>query len=1127
MEIFRHRAIQGLTAAFAVAFAVAPVRGQTLVSTAGTSGLRAPDGEPTRLVRRPTLSATQISFEYGNDIWIVPRTGGEARRLTSFQGQETNPSFSPDGAWVAFSAQYGGNTDVFLLPVEGGEPRRLTFHPGADVVKGWTRDGRRVVFASSRTNAPSGQKFWTVSVEGGFPDELPMPRADQGSFSPDGRRFAYRMVTPWEDEWRNYRGGQNRPIWILDLDDYDLEEVRPWDGSNDQDPVWVGDVVYFLSDRDWAMNVWSYDARTKQMAQVTRFTDFDVKNLDTDGRTLVFEQAGYIHTLDPASAQTKRVDIIARGDFPWLMARWEDVGTRLTNPQLSPTGVRAVFEARGEIFTVPAESEKGDWRNLTQTPGVADRTPAWSPDGKWISYFTDESGEYQLVIAPQDGIGERRVIAFADPKFYYTPAWSPDSKKILFTDTDLRLWIVDVEGAQPRHIDTDTYMVPQRSVDPVWSPDSRWIAYAKRLPNLLHAVFVYSVEEGRTRQVTDGYSDAFSPAWDAAGKFLYFLASTDFALNTGWLDMTSYDRPSTRGIYLAVLPDDEPSPLLPATGDEPARDSTAAPGRDQGQDERTERQQAPGQASGQTSRQPPVRVDIDFEGLADRIVPIDVPERAYASLAAGPEGMIFYLESAGGGGPGGGTSLQRYSLEEREGRQFMAGVSSFTLSADRKKLLYRAGQNWGIVDSDKAPPQAGAGRIDVAGLRMRVDPKAEFEQMFDEGWRFQRDYLYVDNMHGVDYARMKAMYSPLVEHVAHRSDLTYLLDWMGGEVAIGHSFVRGGDMPDVDDVPVGLLGADLEVANGRYRIARIYTGESWNPGLRGPLAAPGIIVNEGDYLLAVNGVELRAPDSPYRLFEGTANRQTVIRVGPNASLDGSREVTVVPVTSEAALRREAWVADNRRKVDELSGGKLAYVWVPNTGRGGYDSFNRWYFAQQDRQGAIVDERFNSGGSAADYIVEVMMREPHGYFNNPVGERTPFTSPAAGIWGPKVMIINEMAGSGGDLMPYMFRYYGVGPLVGKRTWGGLVGTWDTPQLLDGGSMIAPRGGFFDIDGEWRVENEGTPPDIDVEMTPKEVIAGGDPQLERAVQEALRLLEESPVVLKPEPPPPVRSRRPGGR
>ena len=1076
----------------------------------------------TRLLRQPTLSATQIAFMYGNDIWVAPRAGGDARRLTSFPGQEVDPSFSPDGRWIAFSAQYGGNMDVYVTPAEGGEPVRLTYHPGADIVQGWTPDGERVVFSSGRTNAPATEKFWTVGLEADFPRALPMPRAHQGSYSPDGRRFAYRMVAPWEDEFRNYRGGQNRPVWILDMDDYDLEEVQPWEGSNDQDPVWIGETVYFLSDRDWAMNVWSYDTRTKRAEQVTQHADFDVKNLDTDGQTLVYEQGGWIHTLDPASGSSERVEITVRGDFPWLMPRWEAVGSRLTRPALSPTGVRVAFEGRGEIFTVPADADRGDWRNLTMTTGAAERTPAWSPDGRWISYFSDEGGEYALVIAPQDGIGERRTIELADPTYYYTPAWSPDSKMLVFTDTDLRLFVADVASGETKLIDTDRYMVPQRSIDPVWSPDSRWIAYAKRLPNLLHAVFIHSVEDGRSHQVTDGFSDAMVTAWDASGKYLYFFAGTDYALNTGWLDMSSYDRPATRAIYLAVLAKGEPSPLLPERGDEPlSADSMAAARPEAG--ERAQSGGATGRVPGAPAR--PVRVAIDFDGIENRIVPLGVPERDYRGLTAGPEGKVFYLEAAAGGGPGGGAILRRFDLKEREATEFLRNVGSFVISADRKKLLYSSGQNWGVVDADRNPPQSGAGRIDVAGVRMRVEPEQEFRQMFDEGWRFQRDYLYVENLHGADYEATKARYAPLLEHVAHRSDLTYLLDWMGGEVAIGHSFVRGGDLPEVDNVPVGLLGADLEIANGRYRIAKVYTGESWNPTVRAPLSAPGIEVNAGDYILEVNGRELRAPGNPYRLFEGTANRQTVLRIGPNANGEGARLVTVVPVASEGALRQRDWVETNLRKVDELSGGRLAYVWVPNTGRGGYNAFNRYYFAQQDRQGAVIDERFNSGGSAADYIVEVMMRRPHGYFNNPVGERTPFTSPAAGIWGPKVMIINERAGSGGDLMPYMFRYYGVGPLVGTRTWGGLVGTWDTPQLVDGGTMIAPRGGFFDLAGEWAVENEGVAPDIHVEMTPKDVIAGRDPQLEAAVETALRLLDERPVVLKPEPAPPVRARRPG--
>jgi tricorn protease len=1074
---------------------------------------------PTRLLRQPTISASHIAFAYANNIWVAPRDGGDARRLTVFQGQETNPHFSPDGRWIAFSAQYGGNTDVWVVPAEGGEPRRLTWHPGADVVQGWTPDGRRVVFSSGRTNAPTGQKFWTVGMDADLPQPLPMPRAHQGEFSPDGSRFAYRMVSPWEDEWRNYRGGQNRPIWILDMNTHDVVEVSPWDGSNDGDPVWIGETVYFLSDRDWANNIWAYDTGTRQVRQVTRFTDFDVKTLNSDGRTLVFEQAGYIHTLDPASGQSRRVDINVRGDFPWLMPQWRDVASAVRVPALSPTGKRAVFEARGEIFTVPAE--KGDARNLTNTTGTAERTPAWSPDGQHISYFSDESGEYRLVIAQQDGLGRPRVITLPSPSFYYTPEWSPDSKKILFTDTHLRLWVVDVASGRVSHADTDTYMVPERSMNPVWSPDSRWIAYAKRMPSQLHAIYVYDTQNGRVHQLTDGLSSATWPAWDASGKYLYFLGSTNFALNTGWLDMSSYERPVTRAIYLAVLNRSEPSPLLPQSDEEPVRGDTArAPGeRPAGDSARA------GGAGGQRAAPAQPRpVSIDFDGILNRIVSLNVPARDYSQLRAGPAGTVFYLESPPG--PGGQGTLHRYVMSEREGKTFMANVAGYVVSADRKKMLYRSGQNWAIVDTERGPPAATAGRIALSGLRARVDPRTEFRQMFDEGWRFQRDFLYVPNLHGADYQRTKAMYEPLVAHVAHRADLTYLLDWMGGEVAIGHSFVRGGDMPGVPSVNVGLLGADLEVADGRYRIAKIYTGENWNPELRAPLSAPGINVREGEYILEVDGVPLTAPGNPYRLFEGTANRQTALRVGPNADGSGSRVITVVPVPNEGGLRQREWLESNRRKVDELSGGRLAYVWVPNTGQGGYTYFNRYFFAQQDRQGAIIDERFNSGGSAADYMVDILSRRLHGYFNNPVNERVPFTSPGAGIWGPKVMIINEMAGSGGDLLPYMFRFLEIGPIVGTTTWGGLVGTWDTPPLIDGGVMIAPRGGFFDINGEWAVENEGVPPDIHIEMSPKDVIAGRDPQLERAVQEALRLLSENPVELKREPAPPIRARRPGG-
>ena len=1103
----------------------------------------------TRLLRTPTVSVTQIAFAYANNIWTVPRSGGSARRITSFQGQTGNPHFSPDGKWIAFSGEYAGNLDVYVVAAEGGEPRRLTWHPGGDLVQGWTPDGKSILFSSTRaTWAPSGApRFWTVRAEGGVEEPMLLPRAYQGKISADGARIAYRMNNSWDEERRNYRGGQNRPVWIVDLKSYDLTSP-PWTDSKDVDPVWLNDAVYFISDRDGVANVWEYQTRTKKLSQLTRFTDFDVKALDSGAGSLVFEQAGYVHELDPGSGKEHIVNITAAGDFPWMMPNWEDVTNRITNMALSPTGKRVVVEARGEIFTIPAE--KGDIRNLTNSSASAERDPAWSPDGKFISYFSDKSGEYRLYIEAQDGLTPPREIVLQNPVHYYTASWSPDSKKILFSDTNLKVWVLDVTGGQAKIVGNDPWMVPNRTLNPVWSPDSKWVAYASRLRSMYHAIFVSNVETGETKQITDGLADAVWPAWDASGKYLWFLASTDFGLRSQWLDMTSYDHDENFGLYLAVLKKTESSPLLPESDEDRGVGTgrrAPPPGACDAPEESSQSDQATPQAS-PTPRapRPPVTVQIDFEGLQQRIVSVPgVRERQYSELHAGPEGMVFYLEGGRnqpGAGPGPGSELSRYRLCDRKVSSFATGVATYEVSADGRKLLYRTVPATGaagapptpgapppipslfLVETDRNPPQAGQGRLNVA-LRMYLDPKQEFKQIFNEGWRNERDYLYVPNMHGADWPKMREMYGQLLPYVNHRADLNYLLDMMGAEIAIGHSFVRGGDMPEVPAVQGGLLGADFTIENGRYRVSRIYDNESWNPDLRAPLAAPGANVALGDYLLAINGVELKAPDNIYRLLDGTANRQTSLTVNNKPVMEGARNVTVVPVANEQALRTRAWVESNRRLVEKLSDGQLAYVYLPNTGQPGYSSFNRYYFSQQDKKGVVVDERFNGGGSAADYIVDVLGRDFDGYMNNVAGDRYPFTIPAAGIWGPKVMIVNEMAGSGGDLMPYMFKRRKIGLLVGKRTWGGLVHTADTPLFIDGGSMIAPRGGFFTRDGKWAVENEGVAPDVDVENWPKDVIAGHDPQLERAIAEAMRGLKERPVDrMTKEPPPPTWGKRP---
>ncbi len=1064
----------------------------------------------TRFLRDPDVGPDHIAFVHANDVWMVGRDGGRAWRLTSNEGAETDPAFSPDGRWVAFTGEYGGNADVYVVAAEGGQPERLTWHPGEDAVQGWTPDGR-ILFRSGRKGQPTKLWQWyTVSPEGGLPEDVGVPQAYHGEMSADGDWLAYQEIGYWDPEWRNYRGGQAQPVSVVSTETWE-RRTPPHEGERHMAPVWLDGVVYYMSERDWASNVWSWDPATGEEEQHTFHTDFDVKSLGAGDGVVVYEQAGWLWELDPASGETRRLEILAEGDQSWARARWEDVSPgQLGNARLSPTGARALFEHRGDIFTVPAG--EGSWRNLTRSSGVADRHPAWSPDGETIAWFNDEGGEYGLVLADQDGTIRRRI-ELDDPSFYYQARWAPDGSKLAFTDTDYRVLVLDVASGDVTHVDTDRYAHPERSMNPVWSPDSRWIAYARRLDTQFRAIFVHDTESGETHQLTDGMADAIDPVWDAGGDYLYFLASTDYGLNTGWLDMTSYDRPITRSLYVAVLEDDEASPFAPRSDEENGRDPYED---DEEDDDEGEDEDEAGDVE---------EVEIYPVRIMDRIVAApDLPARNYLGLAPGPEGHVFVLE-ARPNEPG--ATLHRYALEDREPTTFLEGVQTAEASHDRTKLLVRQGGSWRVVGAAGSPPSGnGDDRLALDGLRVRIEPRAEYAQMLRDGWRFMRDFLYVDNAHGAPWDDVWDWYSAWLPDVEHRSDFNHLLDMMSGEIAVGHSYVRGGDYPDLDDPRTGLLGVDLEEVDGFYRIAAIYDGEDWNPGLRGPLTHPGMDVEVGDFLVAVDGEPLRAPTNPYRLLEGTEDRAITVSVNDRPSADGARQLVVEPVGSEGGLRQWAWVAENQRRVDEMSDGRLAYVWLPNTGQGGYTYFNRMYFAQQDRRGAVIDERNNGGGSAADYIVEMMDRELTGYFNSKASDRKPWTQPMAGLFGPKVMVINERAGSGGDLMPYLFRFHDVGPLVGTKTWGGLVGTWDTPPLVDGGRFVAPRGGFIDVDGNWAVEAEGVAPDIEVRNDPAAVRQGRDPQLEAAIREALRLLETEGVdLLETQPPAPVRYGRPG--
>ncbi|MEK6481980.1 PDZ domain-containing protein [Catalinimonas sp. 4WD22] len=1060
--------------------------------------------QESRLLRNPAISADHISFAYAGDVWLADTDGSNVRRLTTFPGVESEPHFSPDGQQIAFTGEYDGNTDVFVVPVAGGSPQRLTWHPGADFVRGWTEDGE-ILFASGRTQVPYPlpDQLWTVKTDGNMPEQFIVPRAVSGKFSPDGSQFVYEMIYPWESEFRNYRGGQLTPLRIMDLQTYEVEKL-PWDNSRDVDPVWMGNKIYFLSDREQVMNIWEYDTQSKAVKQLTSFEEFDCKNLEGGNGTLIFENGGYLHTLNPEGGEPEKLSIEVIGDFPWARSHWSKIEDYVDYLSISPTGKRVALSARGDVFTVPAD--KGSVRNLTNTSGVADRQVAWSPDGKYISWFSDEGGEYQLVISDQYG-KEKRKIEIENPTFYYHPSWSPDSKYLSFYNENRTLMIVEVESGELTEVGNEGFAHPQHVIYGEWAPDSKWLAYTKRLSNEYAAIFVYSLDQKKSFQLTDGMADCQMPAWDASGKYIYFTASTDYGLNVGWLDMSSYDHPVNRAIYLAVLSKDEPSPLAPESDDEAVGDEEAEEKEEDKKEEDDEDE----------AEEKEVEVKIDFEDIQQRIVALPVPVRSYTQLEAAKEGVILYTEQIP---QQDGLTLHRFSLEKREPEKITDGVQGFEISADKNKYLYIASGNQYVVSDPYGSPNPGEESLNISNIEIKVDPAAEWEQIFREAWRYQRDYFYVDNVHGLDLDWAYETYAPWIEHVKHRSDLNYVLDIFGGETSIGHSFVGGGDYPDVDRVPVGLLGADYTIENNRYRIEKIYTGESWNPQIKAPLSAPGINVNEGDYLLAVNGVELGASQNLFSAFDQTANKQIFITVNDEPTMEGARELTVVPVSNEYLLRQYDWVEGNRRKVDELSDGQLAYVWLPNTGGGGYANFNRYYFAQKNKKGAVIDERFNQGGSIADYIVDLLARDLLGYFNNPIGDRQPFTAPNGGIWGPKVMIINEMAGSGGDMMPYMFKMREIGPLVGTKTWGGLVGIWDVPNLIDNGRITAPRGGFYNVEGEWDVENEGVAPDIEVEQDAKLVIEGHDPQLEKAVEVALEMLEENPVELLPQPEDPVR-------
>ena len=1061
----------------------------------------------TRLLAQPAVSAAHIAFLYAGDLWLANRDGSGVRRLTTHEGTEANPRFSPDGKLIAFSAQYDGNTDVFVVGVEGGVPARLTWHPGPDRVQGFTPDGKSVLFTSGRAvHTRRFTQLFTVPVEGGHPAQLPIPNASKATYSPDGRMIAYTPLGERFNQWKNYRGGTASRIWLYDTRDHSITQIpQPPGRSNDTDPMWIGEKVYFRSDRNGEFNLFSYDPASGSVRQLTTHTDFPIVNSSSGGGAIIYEQAGYLHVYDPATSRSDRLTVGVAADLIETRPRYATGSRFLRRGSISPSGARAVVEYRGEIITIPAK--KGSHRNITNTTAAHERSPAWSPDGKWIAYFSDASGEYELHIAPQDGRGEARRIPLPGAGFYEDPKWSPDGKKISFSDNSWSLYWLDVESGRVRKIAQEPIYGPRKTLHHAWSPDSRWITYTLNTMTYFQQVHLYSLDQDRSWALTDGLSDAHEPVFDESGKYLYFFASTDAGPVNSWFAMSNADMEMHGTLYLVVLQKGVASPLASESDEE------VIAAEDEG-----EKGEGKEEGKGKEAR----RLRIDIEGLSDRIVTMPVGEGFYSNLQPGREGQLYYLKTDRMPGGQGGARLARFDLSKRKEDTLLENASGFDLSADRKKILVVSRGNW-LIAAAGGKIDAGKGRLSTADLQVRIDPRAEWEQIFNEAWRINRDFFYDPNMHGADWPAMREKYAPFLPHLATRADLNRVIMWMSSELSVGHHRVGGGDfLYAPDTIPGGLLGADYEIDRGRYRFAKVYGGLNWNPTLRAPLTEPGVDVKEGEYLLAVNGRDLRPPENLYSRFENTAGKRVEITVGPEPGGRGARTVTVVPIRSESALRNRDWVESNMRRVDEATNGRVAYVYVPNTTGLGHTYFKRYFFPQADREAIIVDERYNGGGQVADYYIDILRRPYISHWAMRYG--ADLKTPLSSIQGPKVMLIDETAGSGGDLLPWMFRKLGLGKLIGRRTWGGLVGTLGFPVLMDGGSVTAPNLAIWTEDG-FVVENVGVPPDIEVEQLPAEVIAGRDPQLERAIEEILKELEANPPKKYVRPPFPIRVRPPG--
>ncbi len=1132
-----------------------------------------------RLMRFPDIHGNKIVFVYGGDLWLAASTGGAAHRITAHPGRELFPKFSPDGKWIAFTGQFDGNFNVYVMPADGGQPRQLTFYQGSaeqlndrmgihNEVITWTPDSKRVLFLSRR-DASNGwtKRPFTVSIDGGMPEPLPMDQGGLASFNADGSKIAYNRIFRNFRTWKRYTGGLAQDIYIYDIKNNVFEQKIPHTDYSDTFPMWHGNTVYFTSDRgsEHRLNIYAYDLGSKQVEQVTHFTDFDVMWPSLGDAGIVFENGGYLYVMDLTTRQSSKLTITLPGEREMTMKHWASVSKDITDLDLSPDGKRAVMAARGDIFTVPAKD--GATRNLTRTPGIREKEVAWSPDGRWIAFVSDRTGEDEICITPQDGMGNIDLGKEATPAgkdkekdkeaaakeaaaekqrgkdkeqqitsgykgFKLAPVWSPDSKKLAWADKDLRLWYVDINDKKAVEVDRGKYF---EITNYSWSPDSKWLAYDKQVITNYGVVHLYSTADKKSTAVTSELVNSLGPVWDPEGKYLYFFSDRDFNEVLGNIDF-EFANPKTTRVYLLTLRADAPSPF-PALSDETAV-KREAPAPEAASSEKDNNKQAgekkkEDEKSGEDKEAKEAKdilknFRVDLEGIQNRIVALPVPPASLTGLYAA-KGFIYYssqpVQGLSGPIPGEQSAIHAYDLKERKEKTVIEGIERWWISFDGSKILYEtkgAGSNsYGIIDAkpSDAAKKVGDGALNLSGVRAEIDPPAEWKQIFNEVYRQERDYFFEASMNGVNWEAVRDKYAPLVPYAANRYDLTYILGEMIGELSNSHTYVGGGDQPDIHPISVGLLGVDyeLDAASGLYRFKKIYPGENWNPQTRSPLTEPGVNVKEGDYLIAINGRSLKAPQTPEELLVNTANETTAITVNSKPSAEDARTVAVKPISDEYPLREFNMTETNRKKVDAATNGRVGYIYIPDMEDAGLNAFVKQYFPQIRKEGMIIDVRYNGGGFVDELIFERLRRVLSGMGSARNWETSSgSTSPPNVFHGYMACITNQYAASDGDIFSEFFKIYKLGPLIGERTWGGVRGIRGYTTLIDGGYITRPEFSEYNLQSKWVVENRGVAPDIEVDNRPDDVVHGKDAQLERAIQEVMKQIDANPKKLPPRPP-----------